>query len=70
MTPAGLALIAVIAAATIVVVVRFEMFCLNELASAEDDELRYLTRRAWAVAIVISIPFGGVAYLLLGRSLR
>jgi hypothetical protein len=70
MTPPGLALIAVLAALTIIVVVRFELFCLHDLASAEDHELRYLTRRAWSVAIIISIPFGGVAYLMLGRPPR
>lgn len=62
------ALIAFLAVVVIVVVVRFEVFCLNELASAEDNELVYLTRRGWTVAILFSIPFGGMAYLLFGRA--
>jgi len=30
--------------------------------------LLHLTRRGWTIAILFSIPFGGVAYLLFGRA--
>ena len=62
------ALIAFLAVVVIVVVVRFEAFCLRELAHAEDYELLHLTRRGWTIAILFSIPFGGMAYLLFGRA--
>jgi hypothetical protein len=62
------ALIAFLAVVAIVVVVRFEVFCLRELARADDYQLLHLTRRGWTVAILFSIPFGGMAYLLFGRA--
>ncbi|HEY5050350.1 MAG TPA: hypothetical protein VII50_05580 [Acidothermaceae bacterium] len=67
MTGPAAALIAFLVVVAIVVVVRFEVFCLRELARADDHQLLYLTRRGWTVAILFSIPFGGMAYLLFGR---
>lgn len=46
-------------------VVGWEAFCLADLARA--DRVRFLPKWAWAVACLIQIPLGGVAYLLLGR---
>ena len=46
-------------------VVGWEVFCLADLARA--DRVRFLPKWAWAVACLIQIPLGGVAYLLLGR---
>jgi hypothetical protein len=34
---------------------------------ARADRVRFLPKWAWAVACLIQIPLGGVAYLLLGR---
>jgi hypothetical protein len=48
-----------------IVAVCFEVFCLVDLVRAE--EVRFLPRWAWAVICVISIPLGGVVYLLVGR---
>ncbi|HEY5454960.1 MAG TPA: hypothetical protein VIJ96_05800 [Acidothermaceae bacterium] len=62
------ALIAFLAVVVIFVVVRFEVFCLRELAKADDYQLLHLTRRGWTVAIFFSIPFGGMAFLLFGRA--
>ncbi len=62
------ALIAFLAVVVIAVVVRFEVFCLRELARTDDYELLHLTRRGWTIAILFSIPFGGTAYLLFGRA--
>ena len=31
------------------------------------NEVRYLPKWAWAVICVISIPIGGIVYLLVGR---
>ncbi len=49
----------------IVLVVAFEVFCLIDVARA--GEVRYLPRWGWAIICVISIPLGGVIYLVLGR---
>jgi Phospholipase_D-nuclease N-terminal len=50
----------------IVMAVGFEVFCLVDVVRAE--EVRYLPRWAWAVICLISIPLGGIAYLIVGRS--
>jgi len=46
-------------------VVGWEIFCLADLARA--DEVRFLPRWAWAIACLIQIPLGGILYLLAGR---
>jgi hypothetical protein len=48
-----------------IVAVCFEVFCLVDVFRAE--EVRFVPRWAWAIICVISIPLGGVAYLLLGK---
>ena len=59
--------IAVVVLAAGVAISRFEVFCLRELAQVGDAELQYLTRRAWAAAIILMIPLGGIAFLYYGR---
>jgi len=49
----------------VVVAVGFVVFCLFDLARAR--EVRYLPKWAWAVICVVSIPLGGIVYLVLGR---
>jgi len=46
-------------------VLRFEIFCLNDILHAE--YVRGPTRRAWIVLCVLMIPIGGILYLLYGR---
>jgi hypothetical protein len=48
-------------------IVRFERFCLKDLAQAGDEELLYLSRLGWIVVIAFSIPIGGILYLYYGR---
>jgi hypothetical protein len=49
----------------VVVAVGFEVFCLFDLARAE--EVRYLPKWGWAIVSLISIPLGGIIYLSVGR---
>jgi len=52
-------------APVVVVAVGFVVFCWVDLARAR--EVRYLPKWAWAVICVVSIPLGGIVYLVLGR---
>jgi hypothetical protein len=60
MPPAALAPLIVLALVYVVWVVR------DILAS----EVRHLPRWGWIVVTIVSIPFGGIVYLLIGREPR
>jgi hypothetical protein len=47
--------------------VAFVGYCLFDLSRTE---VRHLPKWAWALICVISIPLGGVVYLLIGREHR
>lgn len=49
----------------LLVVLAFVIFCLVDLARS--DRVRYLPRWAWAVICLISMPWGGIAYLIFGK---
>ncbi|HZV24689.1 MAG TPA: PLDc N-terminal domain-containing protein [Acidothermaceae bacterium] len=51
--------------AVIVLGLVFLVFCLVDLARTE--AVRYVPKWAWAVVCVISVPLGGVIYLLVGN---
>lgn len=51
--------------AAVAVIIRFELYCLRDLAEA--DEVQYLSKPAWALVCVLCIPIGGMLYLLYGR---
>ncbi len=51
----------------VVAIVRFELFCLRDLARRGDPELRHLNRAGWLVVIAVVIPLGGICYLCYGR---
>jgi len=46
-------------------IVRFEMFCLDDILHAE--YVRVLSRPAWIALCLLTIPLGGVFYLIYGR---
>lgn len=46
-------------------VLRFEVFCLNDLLHA--PYVRTLPRQAWVALCILLIPLGGLLYLLYGR---
>lgn len=48
------------------VAVAFVVYCWYDLAQV--SRTRYLPKWAWAIICVITIPLGGLAYLLLGRA--
>ena len=49
----------------IVLAVAFAVFCVLDVARAA--EVRYLPKWAWAIMCLISVPLGGIIYLVLGR---
>ncbi|HUN34908.1 MAG TPA: PLDc N-terminal domain-containing protein [Trebonia sp.] len=49
----------------VIVLAGWEALCLTDLVRAE--RVRFLPRWAWALACLIQIPLGGLAYLLIGR---
>lgn len=51
----------------VVLAVAFVGYCLYDLSRSE---VRYLPRWAWALICVVSVPLGGVVYLLVGRQER
>lgn len=42
----------------------FAVYCLVDLARSE---VRHLPKWAWALVCILSIPMGGIVYLLVGR---
>jgi len=48
--------------------VAFVVFCLVDLARS--PAVAYLPKWAWAIVCVISVPLGGIVYLLVGRKTR
>jgi hypothetical protein len=55
--------------ATILVLVAamiwFDWYCLADIAKAR--YVRYFTRQAWALLVVITFPIGGMLYLTYGK---
>jgi hypothetical protein len=49
----------------VILAVAWEVFCLHDLARA--DRVRYLPKWGWAIVSLISIPWGGLAYVIFGR---
>ena len=47
--------------------VAFVGYCLYDLSR---HQVRYLPKWAWALVCVLSIPVGGIVYLLVGREHR
>jgi Phospholipase_D-nuclease N-terminal len=50
----------------VILVVAWEVFCLHDLARA--DRVRYLPKWGWALVCLVSIPWGGIIYLIVGRT--
>lgn len=51
----------------VVVGVGFVAYCLFDLSRSE---VKHLPRWAWALICVVSVPLGGIIYLLIGREQR
>lgn len=49
----------------LVLLIGWEILCLSQVLLAE--RVRFLPRWVWAIACLISIPIGGILYLLVGR---
>lgn len=51
----------------VVAAIGFVAFCLFDLSRSE---VKHLPKWAWALVCVLSVPLGGIAYLLIGRESR
>ena len=51
----------------VVLGVAFVAYCLVDLAR---HDVRYLPKWAWALICLVSIPVGGIVYLIIGRAHR
>ena len=49
----------------VLVALAFAVFCIVDVYRAES--VRYLPRWLWAVLCIVSIPLGGIIYLVVGR---
>jgi ABC-2 type transport system ATP-binding protein len=56
----------VLAIGVLAVAVAFAVFCLTDLARA--GQVRYLPKWVWALLICAAVPWGGLAYLIAGRT--
>jgi hypothetical protein len=52
----------------VLVAVGLVIYCLVDVWRAE--EVRYLPRWAWAIVCLISVPLGGIVYLVFGRGAK
>jgi hypothetical protein len=57
-----------ITALGIVLAVAWDGFCLQDLIRADSATVRYLPKWAWAVICLISCPWGGLLYVIVGRN--
>ena len=48
----------------IVLAIGFVVFCLVDIAR---HDVKYIPKWVWALICVVSIPLGGIVYLLVGR---
>ena len=51
----------------IAVAIAFVAYCLWDLSRSE---VKHLPKWAWALLCIMSVPLGGIAYLLIGREQR
>jgi hypothetical protein len=49
----------------VVLAVCWDGFCLRDLARAR--RVRYLPKWVWAIVCLLSCPWGGILYMILGR---
>jgi Phospholipase_D-nuclease N-terminal len=49
----------------VILAVAWVVYCLYDLARA--DRVRYLPKWGWAIVCLISIPWGGLLYVIFGR---
>jgi hypothetical protein len=64
MNPVPIALIVL----AIMLAVAWDAFCLYDLIRADPAKIRYLPKWVWALVCLISCPWGGLLYVLVGRN--
>jgi hypothetical protein len=65
MSTAQYAVVALLVAVAVVLVLRFEIYCISDIRRAQAERL--LSREAWIAVCLLVIPVGGIAYLYRGR---
>jgi uncharacterized membrane protein len=61
-------LIAVIAVIALgMAAIAWDTFCLRDLIRADPARVRYLPKWGWAAVCLISCPWGGLLYMIVGR---
>jgi len=51
----------------VIIAVGFVAYCLNDL---RQSDVKHLPKWAWAILIVVSVPAGGIVYLVVARQYR
>jgi branched-subunit amino acid transport protein AzlD len=59
--------VALIIAVAVVMVLRFLTFCIGDINGTPESQLQYLSRAGWIAVCVLSIPIGGIVYLVCGK---
>jgi hypothetical protein len=67
--PMSAQLIGVVAviALGIAAAIAWDTFCLRDLIRADPARVRYLPKWGWAAVCLISCPWGGLLYMIVGR---
>jgi len=64
---AQLIAVAAVIALGIAAAIAWDTFCLRDLIRADPARVRYLPKWGWAAVCLISCPWGGLLYMIVGR---
>lgn len=70
MSPTIAITMTVVVCALLALIIRYDSLLLKDLAETRDEDLRLLTRKGWAVAIVATFPLGPLMYVMYAKGPR